>query len=110
MSTYEKAVALFKDRPELLDVAFHEVNHYSESALAEQMDELFDESFPEVAIAGYTYSPSHALRVIDPIAYHQELLAYIDNVDVVEIGGRYYNEEELLDFIEEHTAEDSTAV
>lgn len=103
MNTYEKAVKLFKARPELVDVAFHEVNHYSESALAEQMDELFDESMPEVAIAGYTYSPAQALRAIDPIAYHQELLAYIDNMDVVEIDGRYYDEAELLDFIEQHT-------
>ena len=103
MNTYEKAIKLFKSRPELVDVAFHEVNHYSESALAEQMDELFDESMPEVVIAGYTYSPAQALRAIDPIAYHQELLAYIDNMDVVEIDGRYYDEAELIDFIEQHT-------
>lgn len=102
-TTYEKAVTLFKTRPELLDIAFNEVNHYSESALAEQMDELFDGSLPEVVIGQYSYSPSQALKAVDPIAYHQEVLTYIDNMDVVEIDGRYYDEAELIDFIEQHT-------
>lgn len=102
MSTYEKAVSLFKVKPELLDVAFHEVNHYSESALAEQFDEVLDDSQDKVTICGYSYAPSQALNAVDPIAYHQELLAYIDGLNVVEIGGRYYDEEELDDFIDQH--------
>lgn len=103
MSTYEKAVKFFKARPELLAAAFEDVNHWSESALAEQMDELMDDSLPEVTIAGYSYSPSHALKTIDPIAYHQEVLTYIDNMDVVELDGRYYDEEELNDFMEQYS-------
>lgn len=30
-------------------------------------------------------------------------LAYIDNMDVVELDGRYYDEEELLDFMEQYS-------
>lgn len=103
MSTYQKVIKFFKERPELMAVVFEDVNHWSESVLAEQMDELMDESLPVVIIAGYSYSPSQALKAVDPIAYRQEVLTYIDNLDVVEIDDRYYDEEELLNFMEQYS-------
>jgi hypothetical protein len=34
-----------------------------------QFDEMLDECHPMVNVCGYEYSPSHALRQLDPIAY-----------------------------------------
>lgn len=103
MTTYEKAVKLFKVRPELIDVAFHEVNFYSESDLVEHFDDMLDSYHQSVNLCGYTYSVSQTLKAVDSIAYHQELLTYIDALDVVEIDGRYYYEAELADFVDKHS-------
>lgn len=42
--------------------------------------EFLDEAYGDVSIAGLAYSTSYALKDIDPIAYRQEMLDYIDSV------------------------------
>lgn len=103
MTTYEKAVKLFKARPELWDLALIEVLHHSEESFAELFDEMLDEVEPEVSICGFKYAPSHVLKAVDEIAYRQELFAYIDSYDFTEIGDYYFEEIDLANFIEQHT-------
>jgi hypothetical protein len=104
MSTYTKALALFNARPELLDTALETVSFWTEAELEQRCDELMDDTLPEVTIGSYSYSPSQVLREVDPTAYRQEVLTYIDNMDVVEIEDYFFDENELAEFIEQHTA------
>ncbi len=50
----------------------------------DQFDESLDESIPEIEIGCLTYSPSHVLKAVDPIAYRCGLVDYIDSFDVTE--------------------------
>jgi len=104
MSTiYNKAVKLFKVRPELLEDAKDVVSFWTEDELETQCNDLLDETLPEVVIGNYSYSPSRVLAEVDPIAHRQEVLTYIDNMDVVEVNGLYFDQNEMEDFIEQHT-------
>lgn len=103
MSTYEKAVKLFQARPELFEDAKDTVSFLTENELETQCNDLLDDTLPDVAIGQYSYAPSSVLAKVDPIAHRQEILAYIDTMDVVEIAGLYFDQNEMEDFIEEHT-------
>lgn len=103
MTTYEKTVKLFKARPELIDVAFRKVNYYSKSDLVEHFDDMLDSYHQIVNLCGHTYTVSQTFKAVDPIAYHQEFLAYVDVLAVVEIDGCYYYEKELADFVDQHS-------
>ena len=48
----------------------------------DQFDESFDESIPEIEIGSLTYSPSHVLKNVDPIAYRCSLNDFVDYFDV----------------------------
>jgi len=46
---------------------------------------LFDEGLDEygpVQVAGYTFDPSRVLKELDPIAYHQGFLDWLDMDDL----------------------------
>lgn len=103
MSTYTKARQLFNARPELFEIAVAAISGWTEEEMEERCDELMDDTLPEVVIGSYTYAPSQVLREVDPTAYRQEVLTYIDNMDVVEIDDYYFDENELAEFIEQHT-------
>ena len=49
---------------------------------ADQFDESLDESIPEIEIGSLTYSPSHVLKNVDPVAYRCGLNDFIDSLDV----------------------------
>lgn len=48
----------------------------------DQFDETLDNSIPEIEIGCLTYSPSHVLKNVDPIAYRCGLIDFIDSLDV----------------------------
>ena len=48
----------------------------------DQFDESLDESIPEIEIGCLTYSPSHVLKNVDPIAYRCGLNDFLDSLDV----------------------------
>ena len=48
----------------------------------DQFDESLDDSIPEIEIGCLTYSPSHVLKNVDPIAYRCGLNDFIDSLDV----------------------------
>lgn len=47
-----------------------------------QFDESLDESVPEIEIGSLTYSPSHVLKNVDPVAYRCSLNDFVDSLDV----------------------------
>ena len=47
---------------------------------ADQFDDSLDESIPEIEIGCLTYSPSHVLKNVDPVAYRCSLNDYADAV------------------------------
>lgn len=50
----------------------------------DQYEEMFDEIYGEVNIAGYTYDTSYALKELDPTAYRCGLLDYVDSLNLIE--------------------------
>ena len=47
---------------------------------ADQFDDMLDESIPEIEIGSLTYSPSHVLKNVDPVAYRCSLNDYADSI------------------------------
>ena len=50
----------------------------TEMELIEEFEMVLDETTPLVEIGSLTYSPSDVLRKMDPIAYRQEFLNWLD--------------------------------
>ena len=48
----------------------------------DEFDESLDESIPEIEIGSLTYSPSHVLKNVDPVAYRCSLNDFLDSLDV----------------------------
>ena len=48
----------------------------------DQYDEMLDDCYPEVEYAGFTCSPSYALKELDPIAYRCGYADYCSNYDL----------------------------
>lgn len=56
----------------------------TERDAVERFDEFFNEVVPMVQIGTLEYEPARVLKEVDPVAYHQEFLAWLDqeNLDV----------------------------
>ena len=48
----------------------------------DQFDESLDDSIPEIEIGCLTYSPSHVLKNVDPVAYRCGLNDFLDSLDI----------------------------
>ena len=62
----------------------------------DQFDDMLDESIQEIEIGCLTYSPSHVLKNVDPVAYRCGLVDYIDSFDV-EDSAEYKELQEEID-------------
>ena len=51
----------------------------TEHRLEEMFDDFLDEIYPDLKIACYTYQTSSALKEVDPTAYRQEYLNWLDS-------------------------------
>ena len=65
----------------------------------DQFDELLDDSSPEIEIGSLTYSPSHVLKNVDPVAYRCSLNDFVDSLDV-EDSDEYKALQEEIDQLE----------
>ena len=65
-----------------------------------QFDESLDESIPEIEIGSLTYSPSHVLKNVDPVAYRCGLNDFVDSLDV-EDSDEYESLQSEIDDIQE---------
>ena len=83
---------------------------YTESQLERMHQDMLDDVFGEVSIAGYTYQTSDALLSTDPTAHQQSFLDYVDSVckdeGLVEIDGYYYSETDIEDLENESDEEE----
>ena len=48
--------------------------------IIEDFNYYFDDIHGDVVLAGISFSPADILKEMDPIAYNQELMSFIDNV------------------------------
>ena len=62
----------------------------------DQFDESLDESIPEIKIGCLTYSPSHVLKNVDPVAYRCSLNDFVDSL-YVEDSDEYKALQEEID-------------
>jgi hypothetical protein len=46
--------------------------------LENRYNEMLDECYPKLEIAGYSYTTSHALKHLDPVAYREGFLCWFD--------------------------------
>ena len=70
----------------------------------DQFDESLDESIPEIEIGCLTYSPSHVLKNVDPVAYRCGLLDFVNYLDV-EDSEQYKDLQEQIDSLEDDISE-----
>ena len=56
----------------------------SKSECIEMFDNFLNESHSVTALCGYEYSAAELLSSVDPIAYHQEYLNFLDMIEVEE--------------------------
>ena len=61
----------------------------------DQFDESLDESIPEIEIGCLTYSPSHVLKNVDPVAYRCGLNDFVDSLDVEDLDEYKALQEEI---------------
>ena len=50
--------------------------------LQEDFNYHFDDLHGDIVLAGITFSASDILKEMDPVAYNQEFMNYLDNIDV----------------------------
>jgi hypothetical protein len=50
--------------------------------LQEDFNYYFDDLYGDIVLAGITFSASDILRNMDPVAYNQEFMNYIDDIEV----------------------------
>ena len=67
-------------------------------------DDMLDEVYEDVQIAGYSYSTSNALKEVDPIAYHTGMSDWLDGEGITTDESEA--DEESDDEDEEHDDED----
>ena len=60
--------------------------HYSEQDMVDQFEEMLDDVYGTVSVAGMEYGTARALKEIDPIAYRCWMLDYIDGAEVEEVS------------------------
>lgn len=70
---------------------------------AGSFDDFLDEVWGDVEICGYSYSASHALEAVDPVAYRCALNDYESSLfpDIEEIEVRFYFKDTAFDTLEE---------
>lgn len=56
-------------------------NKISYSDAEDMFDDMLNSSYEAVQIMGLDYEPSEALKRIDPIAYRESLLNYMDVIE-----------------------------
>jgi len=65
-----------------------------ESELHEMYDDMLDDVYPDLTIAGMNYTTSDALKNLDPTAYRCGFNDWLDSEvssgSIKEMGGRYY--------------------
>lgn len=54
-------------------------------------DDFLDDVYPDLTIAGMSFSTSRALKELDPTAYRCGMNDWIDSENFVEINGDYYD-------------------
>ena len=60
--------------------------YHSEQDMADQFEEMLDEVYGTVSVAGMEYGTARALKEIDTIAYRCWLLDYVDGLDMEEVS------------------------
>lgn len=86
-------------------LASKDINPIPEHKLEELFDDFLDEVYGMVKIGPYEYSTSHAMKDVDPTAYRQEYLNWLDHEISEgrfsdEIDGEHYDGEEVQDLID----------
>lgn len=67
----------------------------TDNDLDKRFADFLDDVHEEVKVCGYSYPVSRLLKAVDPIAYHQEYLAWLDyevsERIILEVDGKYFD-------------------
>jgi hypothetical protein len=93
MSLYAQLMKLNKTER---DVLLEQCNEYSEETLRSRYEDMLDECNPKCMIAGYEYSTSYALKLVDEVAYNTGFNDFVGtDEDLIEVGDHYYSVSEI---------------
>lgn len=70
-------------------------SEYHEYELQESYEEMLNECYDVINICGYEYEPAKALRDIDPVAYREGFMEYLNHDEWTEFDGKYYRTDDL---------------
>jgi len=75
----------------------------TEYELEKRFNDFLDDCYEDIDICGLTYSPSKALKSVDPIAYRESLLNYLNaelEETLTEIDGIYFHTQDIEDILD----------
>jgi len=88
---------LTKEQEELV---LENLDDIKESMLAERFDDLLNDVYGTVKIAGYDYEAADAFQAVDMIAYREDFLNWLDGDEsIVEICGLYFDADEVNELL-----------
>lgn len=103
MSLYDELMSL-PQKARLSILA--ECKEISDTELERRYNEMLDDIYPDLKIAGYDYQTSRALLSVDPTAWRCGFADYISSDEtIIEIEGNYYTESEVQAKLDERDAE-----
>ena len=75
---------------------------YDECEVRNMFRDMLDDIHETVKIGSLEYAPSYVLEEVDPIAFNQGWLEYVDAEEMDEYGEYYTRKEDLQEKIEEY--------
>jgi hypothetical protein len=88
----------------------HLIKNRCEEVDGEEMfDQMLDECYPEISIGCSTWTPSHVLSELDPVAYRigvsEHLSSLAEDGELYEYSGDYYRPEDIEEMLDDIEAE-----
>ena len=88
MDLYNEIMAL---EPSQRELVLADVDTLTDSELEEAYDAMLDDCFDSPGICGHFYTASHALRLVDPVAYRCGFADFAGDSEIyIEIMGNTY--------------------
>ncbi len=94
---------ILADRKFLASEEFAALELSSEHKLTEEFTDVLNDEHDEIVICGMTFLAGHALQRLDPVAFRESFLVWLDNEGWVETEYGYVAGQDLTDAYETFT-------
>lgn len=87
-----------------------ELSHIPEHKLEDRYDEMLDDVYGDVEVAGMSYATSRVLKEIDDVAYRTGFNDWLDSEAsderLIEIDGEWYDADDVKDVMKDYVEEE----